>query len=69
MSKETGLTQQPTTHAATRYRVMVMRDGRPAVIAQPLTAGQAATFVRGYASKGFYIEKMPDHIRPGAMAH
>ena len=48
---------------------MVVRDGRPAVIAQPLTASQATAFVKGYASRGYYIERMPDHIRPGAMAH
>lgn len=48
---------------------MVMRDGRPAVVAQPLTARQAAMFAQGYARKGFYIERMPDEIRPGVMAH
>ena len=57
------------TAPATRYRVMVMRDGRPAVVAQPLTARQAQGFVAGAKVEGYYIERMPDHIRPGAMAH
>lgn len=48
---------------------MVMRDGRPAVVAQPLTARQAQGFVAGAKIEGYYIERMPDHVRPGAMAH
>jgi len=53
----------------TRYRVMLVRDGRPVVICQPLTATQAQTFVAGAKIEGYYIERMPDHIRPGVMAH
>lgn len=53
----------------TRYRVMAMRDGKPVVICQPLTARQAQTFVAGAKIEGYYIERMPDHIRPGVMAH
>ena len=48
---------------------MVMRDGRPAVVAQPLTARQAMLFAEGYVNRGWYVERMPDHVRPGAMAH
>lgn len=48
---------------------MVMGRRGPEVVAQPLTARQAAIFVKGYASRGFYIERMPDEIRPNAMAH
>ena len=48
---------------------MVMRDGRPAVVAQPLTARQAMLFATGSNHRGWYIERMPDEIRPGAVAH
>ena len=58
-----------TAPATNRYRVMAMRNGKPVVICQPLTATQAQTFVAGAKIEGYYIERMPDHIRPGAMAH
>jgi len=58
-----------TAPATNRYRVMAMRDGRPVVICQPLTARQAQGFVAGAKIEGYYIERMPDHIRPGVMAH
>jgi hypothetical protein len=48
---------------------MAMRDGKPVVICQPLTARQAQGFVAGARIEGYYIERMPDHIRPGAVAH
>jgi len=48
---------------------MAMEGGKPIVICQPLTARQAQRFVQGYTAKGFYIERMPEHIRPGVMAH
>lgn len=53
---------------ATRYRVMAMRDGRPVVIAQPLTARQAMLFAAGSNHRGWYVELMPDDVRPAALA-
>lgn len=58
-----------TAPATNRYRVMAMRDGKPVVICQPLTAREAQTFVAGAKIEGYYIEPMPESIRPKAMTH
>lgn len=44
---------------------MGTREGRPYVVAQPLTAGEAQAFVHGTNDKGFYIELIARKVRPG----
>lgn len=51
------------TDPATKYRVMGIRNGKPYVVCQPLTAREAVRFAEGYASRGWYIEQITHPVR------